>query len=403
MTQPLRVLLVDPSLFTAPYDAALTDGLLTAGVEPLWAVRPTRPGDRQEIALKYTDPFFYRRVDQLSAAPAHLRAVLKGFAHAFGLLRLIARVLRHKPDLVHFQWLVVPPLDSIAIFVLRAFVPVVLTVHDTVPFNGERVSFLQNLGFDLPIRLSDAVIVHTQAGRDALRARGIADHRLFVVPHGPLPLHESPSPKLLDQARDPRYTFVLFGEIKAYKGVDLLVEALAELPRATRERARVIIAGRPRMDLLPLRLRIAALDLESMIEIRSGRLSEQEMADLFAVSDCFLFPYRQIDASGVYFLVKSLGKWLIASRVGVFAEDVVEGEQGTLTAPGDIPALSAALARAIEERPKPRAVSSNSAWAAIGAKTRELYQVAIAKRGLVPATTGREAVSAPTTSAEAPP
>ena len=31
---PLRVLLVDPSLFTAPYDAALTRGLLEAGVEP---------------------------------------------------------------------------------------------------------------------------------------------------------------------------------------------------------------------------------------------------------------------------------------------------------------------------------------------------------------------------------
>ena len=30
----LRVLLIDPSLFTAPYDATLTEGLVAAGVTP---------------------------------------------------------------------------------------------------------------------------------------------------------------------------------------------------------------------------------------------------------------------------------------------------------------------------------------------------------------------------------
>src|SRR6187399_593003 len=34
----LTALLVDPSLFTAPYDGALNDGLLAAGVRPSWAV-----------------------------------------------------------------------------------------------------------------------------------------------------------------------------------------------------------------------------------------------------------------------------------------------------------------------------------------------------------------------------
>jgi uncharacterized MnhB-related membrane protein len=35
----LSALLVDPSLFTAPYDAALTEGLVGAGVEPTWSTR----------------------------------------------------------------------------------------------------------------------------------------------------------------------------------------------------------------------------------------------------------------------------------------------------------------------------------------------------------------------------
>ena len=80
--RPLRALLVDPSLYTAPYDAALTEGLVAAGVQPSWAVRPTRRGDRQEIDARYVDDFFYRRDPansngtQPHRACKHLKAVL---------------------------------------------------------------------------------------------------------------------------------------------------------------------------------------------------------------------------------------------------------------------------------------------------------------------------------------
>jgi glycosyltransferase involved in cell wall biosynthesis len=127
------------------------------------------------------------------------------------------------------------------------------------------------------------------------------------------------------------------------------------------------------MDLAPLLARIATLGLQDTIEVWARRLSEAEMADLFEQADCFVFPYRQIDASGVYFLTKALGKWIIASRVGIFAEDVHEGVQGALVPPGDVGALAAALASALEERPIPRATAPDLAWLDIGRATRKLY------------------------------
>lgn len=369
--EPLRALLVDPSLFTAPYDAALTQGLVEAGVEPVWAVRPVRPGDREELPQRYVEPFFYRWSERASWLPKALRNVAKGMAHAWGLLRLIARCVELKPDVVHFQWIVVPPLDTLAIWCLRWFAPVVLTVHDTVPFNGQRMSAFQRLGFDLPIKLSDRVIVHTKAGRDALLARGVADEKIAVIPHGPLALPVAPTESAVP---DPSlYTFVLFGEIKPYKGAHVLLDALGSLPSLIRRQARVIIAGRPRMDLAPLHERIQELGLESTVEVRAFRHSEQEMADLFASADCFVMPYLQIDASGVYFLVKPLGKWLIASKVGIFAEDLREEAQGCLVPPGNDAALALALARAIVERPQARSVEVGAAWSAIGEATRQLY------------------------------
>lgn len=371
----VRVLLVDPSLFTAPYDAALTQGLLEAGVEPTWAVRPTRPGDRQELPPQRVDAFFYRFVERASFLPSQLRTLCKGVAHAWGLARLVWRVARRRPDIVHFQWIVVPPLDTLAIWLLRSFAPVVLTVHDSVPFNGEAMSRWQTWGFELPLKLSERVIVHTKAGREALLARGIADEKITVIPHGPLSLPVGPSrPRITRGGVEERYTFVAFGEIKPYKGCDVLVEALGLLPELIRKQTRVVIAGRPRMDLAPLRERIAALGLRTTVELRAARLSEQEMADLFNEADCFVMPYRQIDASGVYFLVKSYGKWLIASRAGVFAEELRDGAHGFLVTPGSADQLAVSLARAVVERPKPERGEPDAAWTAIGQATSELYR-----------------------------
>jgi glycosyltransferase involved in cell wall biosynthesis len=378
--RPLAVTLVDPSLFTAPYDAALTEGLLAAGVRPRWATRPLRRGDRREIDAACVDEFFYRRVDEAAGLPRPLRAVAKGIAHALGMAGLVARTWRRKPEAVHFQWMVLPLLDSVAMWLISRRCPAVLTVHDTVPYNGERLSCVQNAAFDLPVRLADRVIVHTQAGRRALLARGVAAARIHVVPHGPLRLATGASPQATARERDPRWTFVLFGEIKPYKGLDLLVEALGRLDGAQRASMRLLVAGRARMDVAPIVARIAELGLESTIEMNARRLDEQEMADLFEAADSFVFPYRQIDASGVYYLVKSLGKWLIASRVGIFAEDMAPGADGALIPAGDVDALARELAQAAAMRPPARPPAAGESWLQIGLATRQVYEQAIAAR-----------------------
>jgi glycosyltransferase involved in cell wall biosynthesis len=327
------------------------------------------------------DAFFYRRVDEAAHLPRRMRAMAKGVSHLFGLCGLVLRVFKHKPDVVHFQWTVLPHLDAIAIFIIRLHRAVVLTVHDPVPFNGERGSWLQTAGFDLPIRLASRVIVHTQGGRRTLIGRGVQAAKVAVIPHGPLRLGV-PLPGLRGNARtdDHRWTFLLFGEIKPYKGFDLLIEALGLLPQAARRNARVIVAGRPRMDLTPIMARIEELGLSDIVEVQPRRLTEEEMAELFEETDCFVFPYRQIDASGVYFLVKSLGKWMIAARVGVFAEDLRDGTQGALVPPGDTEALARALELALEAKPSPIPMAAEDPWASIGTATKNLYTHAIDAR-----------------------
>jgi glycosyltransferase involved in cell wall biosynthesis len=369
---PLRVVLVDPSLFTGPYDAALSRGLIAAGAEPTWVVRPTRPGDQPDLDAQHTDPFFYRHVDGLRGLPPALRAVAKGASHVLGLARLVRRVSQHRPDVVHFQWTVVPALDAVAMLLLRRHCAVVLTVHDPTPFNGDRVSWLQRAGYRWPMRVAHRVIVHTTQARRTLVERGLPGSAIDVIPHGPLSLRVPPRPAAASR-HDSRYTFVLFGELKPYKGIDVLIDAVARLPDSVRSRARVIVTGRSQMDLAPLAARIVSRGLEDAIELRPRRLSEDEMAELFARTDCFVFPYRNVDASGVYFLVRSLSRWVIASRVGVFAEEVQEGVDGDLVPPEDAGALAAALIRAVNEAPRPPVRRPAAEWDSIGRATLDVY------------------------------
>ena len=96
------------------------------------------------------------------------------------------------------------------------------------------------------------------------------------------------------------------------------------------------------------------------------------MAQLFARTDTFLFPYREIDASGVYYLVKHLGKWLIASRVGIFLEDL-PSSAGELFRAGDSDALAQAMTSAIVDRPAGSRPIDDQSWAFIGGLTRAAY------------------------------
>ena len=77
------------------------------------------------------------------------------------------------------------------------------------------------------------------------------------------------------------------------------------------------------------------------------------MHALFEIADAFVFPYREIEASGVFYLVQGLARWVIASRLGAFAEAIEDGVSGRLVAPGDPRSWRGRLAECVERRPQP--------------------------------------------------
>lgn len=367
---PLKAMLLDPALFTAPYDAALSRGLVSARVEPSWITRPLRTGEEVELPTQSMHPLFYRLTDGPMRRAQGRGRLLKGVEHALGLGAALRYASRWRPDIVHLQWAVLPLLDRLAMARFRRIAPVVMTVHDVTPFNGKGVPALQRQGFTSVLAAADRLIVHTQGARDQLVAGGQDAARIDIVPHGLL------TPKAgKPRVAGGRWRIVQFGRIQHYKGVDLLIEALGTLAPADRARIEVIVAGEAQVDTAPLIARAAALGLDDVIDFRFGFLSEQAMGDLLASADAFVFPYRVVEASGVLHLVAGLRRWTIASDVGAFPALLGrDGQAGVLVDPTDALALGTALTESIGRAPSVGIGDDVPDWATIGAMTRGVYE-----------------------------
>ncbi|MGL5838575.1 MAG: glycosyltransferase [Sphingorhabdus sp.] len=367
----MDVLLVDPSLFTAPYDAALSTGLMANGVRPCWATRALRANEGATLHQSQQLPLFYRWTDGPHRRKGAGFRVLKGMEHAAGLRRLVR--LSASVDLVHFQWALVPKLDVRAIHAIRRNCPVVLTVHDAVPYNGKAVSAFQTSGLKTVFKAVDRLIVHTPHAFETLMRFGLPKNRLAIVPHGVLTL----PPASVKIENDARWRIVLFGKIQHYKGVDLLIEALGRIDKENRSRLHVIVAGEPQIDMVPLFARADALDLDDVLEFRPTRHSDAEMADLLHNADAFVFPYRMIEASGVLLLVARTEKWLIASDLGLFTEMIGrDGAAGALVTPENPDALANAILASIGRKPTRPIASDVPEWTEIGRMTIEVYKAA---------------------------
>lgn len=396
----MRIAMVDPSLFTIPYDKSLCAGLasLEHGVHLFG--RATRRGEQWSCDGVPLHPAF---PDQPPNLPRPVRLALKGVRHARAMAALAPDLGALRPDVIHFQWMPLPSVDRWLLPRLRRVAPLVLTVHDSKPFNGNPSSFAQRLGSLSIYRQFDRLIVHTRLAVERLTALGVPPQHIVMMPHGLLPT-SGPAASAPPRTMPESPTFVLFGKVKPYKGADIFLHAVSAMPEEVRRRCRFVVAGEPQMDVEPLRAFVRQHGLEEPVTLDFRYFSEEEMAALLAGATALVFPYRDIDASGVLLASLGIGKPVVASKVGLFAEILTDGVQGRLVPPEEPDALAGAmtaLARSPEDcrRMGEAALATGSAipdWTEIARSTvDQVYQRAIDGRAgavhpILPGGTRRE-------------
>ena len=371
----LRVQLVDPSAFTPPYDRALAAALARAGAEVELLTSRFLHGRVPEADGYRVHECFYRR----SAA----RGLEAPARRAFKLAEHIPDMLRFRraadADVIHYQWLTLPGLDTHLLPPLR---PRVMTAHYLLPPQASR---RQLASARRAFGAMDAVVAHSEHGARRLRDEvGLDPTRVRVIPHGAfdyltrLP-DEKPLPAELEGAEGPVILF--FGLLRPYKGIDTLLEAFRRV-----KGAELWIVGNPRMDVQPLH-RLAA-DAPGRVRFLTRFVEDAEIPPLMRRADIVVLPYRAAEHSGVLYAALAFGRPLILSAVGGFPE-VAEQGAARLVPPEDPQALAATLAELVGDgeartelgRAAAAAAAGSHSWDEAARQTLALYRELLDKRG----------------------
>ncbi len=134
---------------------------------------------------------------------------------------------------------------------------------------------------------------------------------------------------------------LVLGLLRRYKGVDVLLDAVARLPEDSDWH--LVVAGEA-WDGLERELPVQArqLGIDDRVHFHFGWLPEAEVPAFLAAADLMVLPYRSGSQSAVASQALAHGIPLLVTAVGGLPE--VVGDAGLVVPPGDPDALSAALA-----------------------------------------------------------
>ena len=164
----------------------------------------------------------------------------------------------------------------------------------------------------------------------------------------PHPLYDNfgqPEPKTVAQQAlklDPAFHYILFfGFIRAYKGLDLLLQAFAD-DRLLPLPVKLIIAGEFYESPQPYEDLIKKLNLEGRIIRAMDFIPNSQVVHYFCAADLVVQPYKHATQSGVSQIAYHFNKPMLVTDVGGLAELIPEGKAGYVT-----PAQPQAIANAL--------------------------------------------------------
>lgn len=139
---------------------------------------------------------------------------------------------------------------------------------------------------------------------------------------------------------------LFFGAIRPYKGLEYLVEAFHRLV-AKDPQYRLILAAEPKKGseeyLRDILEKINRGGHGDKVMRRLEFIPDEETELYYKAADVLALPYKEIFQSGVLFVGYTFGLPVVASDVGSFREDILEGKTGFLCKPCDAADLARAL------------------------------------------------------------
>ncbi len=139
---------------------------------------------------------------------------------------------------------------------------------------------------------------------------------------------------------------LFFGFIRKYKGLDILLEAMAD-KRIQSAKIKLLVAGEFYEDEKPYKEQIEKLNINSSLILKTNFISDSEVKYYLCAADAVVQPYRNATQSGVTPLAYHFEKPMIVSNVGGLP-NLVPHEKSGLVAEPDPTSIADAILRFYE-------------------------------------------------------
>lgn len=240
---------------------------------------------------------------------------------------------------------------------LRRERPDLIIARFWLPFMGPCLGTIMRLaksnGHTRTIALTDNIIPHERRFGDGLFTRYfMAAANAFLVmsksveqdahhlapgkpvalaPHPVYDNYGDPMPQdtalaALELSPDYRY-LLFFGFIRAYKGLDLLLGAMAD-PRIRARNIRLIVAGEYYGNQEEYERLIERLGIQDLLILKTDYIPNEAVKYYFSAADLIAQPYRSATQSGISQLAYHFEKPMLATNVGGLPETVSHLQSG---------------------------------------------------------------------------
>jgi glycosyltransferase involved in cell wall biosynthesis len=233
------------------------------------------------------------------------------------------------------------PLDMLMLAALRLRrIPVIVIVHDADPHPGDILPAMVKLQ-RMIVRRADALVTLSAHVAERLREQGLVRPGvpLAVLAHPPRHFGPLPPPPF---AHGGPVRLLFFGRLLAYKGLDLLADALRLIGPDIRLQTRIVGSG-------PEGPALAALRALPGVAVENRWVPEDAIGALIAWSDAVVLPYREASQSGAAAAAIAARRYVVATRVGGLVEQL-RGEPLALLCDPEPTAFAAALDTVLKQR-----------------------------------------------------
>jgi glycosyltransferase involved in cell wall biosynthesis len=194
------------------------------------------------------------------------------------------------------------------------------------------------------LRRAERVISPSAYLRELAVAWGLDADRVTVVPNPAPPVPELPSREALRAELGVEGPLLAFaGRLTAQKALDVALDALASVPRAT-----LLLLGEG-PERSSLERRVAGLGLEGRVRFL-GSGSRDDVLRLFRAADAALLTSGWENLPHTVLEALAVGTPVVATAVGGVPEVVRDGENGLLVPAGSPEEVARALTRIVEDQ-----------------------------------------------------